>query len=100
MNSRNPINPINTTTTDNRLHTGIGPMTDKILNSILDRVNTDSFREKLSDKIVDPVTQIINDKIRPYVYVSLTMYAIIVILLIIIIYMLYKKKGSLQISTK
>jgi len=74
-----------------KFNTGIGPITDRILNSILDRLATDSFREKLTDKIVDPITNIINQKIKPYVYISVTMYLIVIILLIVIIYLLVKK---------
>lgn len=75
-----------------KFQTGIGPMTDKILNSILDRITSDSFKEKLSDKIVDPVIGLINQKIKPYVYTCLVLYAIIIILLLIIIYLLLNKK--------
>ncbi|AGC01860.1 hypothetical protein H012_gp603 [Acanthamoeba polyphaga moumouvirus] len=74
-----------------KFETGIGPMTDKILNSIFDRITTDGFREKLMDKIVDPITGIINEKIRPYIYLIIIMYIILVILLITIIYLLVKK---------
>ena len=73
--------------------TGIGPTTDKILQTILDRLTTDKFREKLIDKIVDPVTNIINEKIRPYVYVSIGLYSVVIILLLFIIYLLSKKKN-------
>ena len=73
--------------------TGIGPITDKILNSILDRFTSDGFKEKLTDKIVDPITNIINEKIKPYVYVSVGLYFIVIILLIVIIYLLIKKQN-------
>lgn len=75
-----------------RFETGIGPITDKILNSILDRLTTDNFKERLTDKIVDPVTTIINQKIKPYIYTSMALYAILVILLVIIIYLLVTKR--------
>lgn len=74
-----------------RFQTGIGPVTDRILNSILDRLTTDNFKEKLIDKIVDPVTNIINQKIKPYVYMAMILYLILIVLLVIIIYLLVKK---------
>ena len=74
--------------------TGIGPRTDKILNMILDRLTSDKFKEKLSDKIIDPVTNIINEKMKPYVYVSIGLYAIVIVLLFIIIYLLINKKKN------
>lgn len=76
----------------NYFNTGIGPITDKILNVILNRLTSDCFKEKLTDKIVDPITTIINEKIKPYVYVSLGLYGIILIMLIIIIYLSMKNK--------
>lgn len=79
-------------TNSNYINTGIGPTTDKILNVILDRLTSDHFKEKLTDKIVDPITTIINEKIKPYIYVSLGLYSIIIIMLIIIIYLSIKNK--------
>lgn len=74
------------------LETGIGPMTDNILNTILDRVTTGDFKERLTDKIVSPVTNIINKKIQPYIYLAAGSYVLLLILLLIIIYMLMKNK--------
>lgn len=74
-----------------RFETGLGPATDRILNSILDKFATDNFKEKLTDKIVDPIAEIINQKIKPYVYISLGLYGIIVILLLLLIYITIKK---------
>ena len=73
------------------LETGIGPTTDKIINTILDRLTTDKFREKLIDKIVAPVTNVINEKIRPYVYIGIGLYALLIILLVTIIILLISK---------
>lgn len=75
-----------------RVETGIGPMTDNILNSILDKFNTDQFKEKITDKILDPITDIINKKIKPYVHIGIGAYLVIVILLLVIIYLLVAKK--------
>jgi hypothetical protein len=72
------------------IETGIGPMVDNTLNSILDRLTGDNFREKLTNKIVDPVTDIVNQRLKPYVNISLGLYAILIVLLCIIIYLLVR----------
>lgn len=74
-----------------RFATGIGPTTDKILNTLIDRFTSGDFREKLTDRIVDPITNMINDKIRPYIYVCIGLYFIVILLLIVIIWLLIKK---------
>ena len=74
-----------------RFSTGIGPMTDRVLNTLLDRVSSGDFKEKLTDKIVDPITHIINEKVKPYIYVSVIMYFIVILLLIFIIYLIVRK---------
>lgn len=74
-----------------RFSTGIGPRVDKFLNGIIDKISTDEFRENLSNKIVGPITDIVNQKIKPYIYIGIGLYVILLVLLLIIIYMLYKK---------
>lgn len=73
-----------------KLETGMGPSTDKFLNLILDKLAGYDFKDKF--KIFDPITNIVNEKIRPYIYISIGLYFIILILLIIIIYLLIKRK--------
>jgi hypothetical protein len=77
---------------ENKFETGIGPFTDKVLSSIIDKVTGDDFKEILTDKIVDPITIIINKKIRPYLYIGIFLYLIVLVLLVFIIYLLIKKK--------
>jgi len=74
-----------------KIETGIGPITDKILNDILNRLTTDNFKEKLSAKIIEPLTTIINEKIQPYINISIGLYIIVIVLLLIIIYFLIRK---------
>lgn len=73
---------------DIKFQTGIGPMTDRILNTILEMVTADKFKEKITDKVVYPVTEIINDKIKPYIYMAAGLYCVLIVLLIVIIYLL------------
>lgn len=77
-----------------RVETGIGPMTDNILNTILDRITTDNFRGKLTDKIIQPITGMINEKIKPYLYISLLLYSFIVILLFVIILLVMMRRSA------
>lgn len=74
-----------------KLETGIGPFTDGLLVSILDRITSGDFREILIDKIVDPITEIINKKIKPYVYISIVLYSVVIVLMIYIIFLLKKR---------
>ena len=80
------------------LQTGMGPLTDNLLNTVLDRVTSGDFRERLADKIVDPITDVINKKIQPYIYLAAGLYILLVILLLVIIYLLVKKNRSQVIS--
>ena len=75
-----------------KIQTGIGPMTDTLFNNILDKLNNDDFRIVMDERIVVPITNIVNQKVRPYIYISLFMYALVVVLLIIIICMLRKQR--------
>ena len=72
--------------------TGLGPTTDRILNDLFGKLTNDQFREKLTDKIVGPVTGIIGSKVRPYVYVIAGLYIIVIVLLLVIIYLIVTKK--------
>ena len=71
-----------------KFQTGIGPTTDKILNYIIEIVTADAFKEQITHKFFDPMTEMINSKVRPYIYMSIGLYALVIILLLIIIYFL------------
>ena len=70
---------------------GLGPITDKILNGMFDAITNRDFKDKISDKLINPLTQIVNDKIKPYVCMGVFLYSIVFIMLLIIIYLLYTK---------
>jgi len=76
---------------------GFGPITDKMLNAIFNLLTNQSFQEKMSDKLVSPLTIMINNKIKPYVYASLFLYLVIIALLFAIIYLLQKDKNNVYI---
>ena len=78
---------------NNKIETGIGPVTDRLLGTVIDRLANSDFREILTDKIVDPITEVVNRKIRPYIYAGVGLYTVLVVLLAIIIYLLMKKKN-------
>jgi len=90
----NQINPTNKHKENNRFETGIGPFTDKVLGSIINKLTGEDFKEILSDNIVDPITVIVGKKIRPYVYATILLYLIVVLLLIFIIFLLLKRKAK------
>lgn len=75
-----------------QIETGIGPTIDKMLNCLIDRITADNFKDKVTDKFMDPLTKTINEKIQPYVYTSIGLYSIVIILLLIIIYLIIIKK--------
>lgn len=77
-----------------RFSTGVGPITDKIINQAFERVNTTDFKEKINTNIVDPLVQMINQRLQPYIHIGAVLYAIIVILLLVIIYLLISKKNN------
>ena len=76
------------------LETGMGPVTDRILNEFIDGIANDKYRDKINDKVVYPLTTIINQRVQPYVYFSAGLYILIIILLLIIIYILLNKKSK------
>jgi hypothetical protein len=72
--------------------TGMGPVTDKIINDIIQKLSADGVKDQLLYRCIDPVTEIINEKIQPYIYVSIGLYIIVIMLLLIIIYLLIVRK--------
>jgi len=71
----------------NEFTSGMGPMTDRLLNGILDAISKENFSQRF--------TQIVNDRVQPYVYMGMVMYAVIVMLLLVIIYLLYVDKKKI-----
>ena len=65
------------------IETGIGPLTDSVLNSIVMKIKTGILQE--------PFSELINGKIKPYIYICSGLYIIIVVLLIVIMYLVVKK---------
>lgn len=71
-----------------QIDTGIGPITDGILNGIINNITSGNYKDKL-DKLVNPLISLIGDKLKPIVYVILVLYALILVLLIYIIFLHY-----------
>jgi hypothetical protein len=72
--------------------TGIGPFTDSIINACIEKLTCDDVKKKITDDIVAPLIQTINDRLEPYIYIVSTLYVLIVIMLIIIIYLVLTRK--------
>lgn len=63
-----------------RFETGLGPMTDRILNQVATTLS--------SDKVLEPLTSAAKKRVMPYVKIMGIMYIILIVLLLIIIYLL------------
>ena len=82
---------------NSKFQSGIGPTTDKIINYIIEIITADSFREKITNKLVDPVTEMINAKVKPYIYMSIGLYCLVIVLLLIIIYLLISTRNRCRL---
>jgi hypothetical protein len=76
-----------------KFETGMGPITDRILNELINGISIDTYESRINDKLVDPITRIINKRVQPYMYLSAGLYIIIIILLLVIIYMLFSQRS-------
>jgi hypothetical protein len=74
-----------------KVETGIGPITDTILNNCLEKLNSEEFKNKLIEIIYQPALEIALTKFRPYIYLLASLYMIIIILLIIQLIILIRK---------
>lgn len=77
-----------TSKTEKRVETGFGPAADRIIENVLDKLSQSNLGETLANSIIDPVTSIINQKMRPYLLTASLMYALIIFLLVVIILMI------------
>ena len=53
----------------NEFKSGMGPMTDRLLNGILDVISKENFSQRF--------TQIVNDRVQPYVHIGMFMYCLL-----------------------
>jgi len=70
---------------------GLGPVTTNFFRNLLNRLNND-HKNTLTQNLIDPMMDIINQKIKPYIYVSIGMYLLIVLLLVYLIWLILKRK--------
>lgn len=75
------------------VRTGFGPMTDRIVSGLIDGINIEDHKDKIYDKLVEPLTRMINQRMQPYIYYSAGLYLLVIFLLLIIIYILLYKKS-------
>lgn len=71
-----------------KIETGMGPITDKVITDLIEKFSTEGYR----DKIIELITQTLNQKIRPYLYVTTFLFVIILTLILFIIYILLSKR--------
>ena len=74
------------------IKTGIGPITDQLINNIIDKLNKESLREKLNYGVIYPLIDETSNKLKPYFYIGIGMYIFIIILLLVIIKLLINRK--------
>ena len=85
------VNPRDTAEMTSVVNTGLGPATDRVINGIIDKINTPIIKNTVNDKILDPLKVKVVSVIKPYLYVGGLLYIIIIALLLIIIVMLIRK---------
>lgn len=86
------VNPRDLNETTSIINTGLGPTTDRVINNIIDKINTPAVKETVNDKIIDPIKIKVMNVVRPYLYIGGIMYIVIILLLIIVIIMLARHK--------
>jgi uncharacterized membrane protein YukC len=74
------------------IKTGVGPITDKFINDILNKCVTKETKQQLYSNVIEPYIIEVNTKMKKYMYIGLGMYGAIILLLIYIIYILWKGK--------
>lgn len=74
------------------MKSGIGQMTDAIINQIILELNKKETKEKINANILHPMIDKINKKIYPYFLTFSVLIILILIFIIIILYILVKKK--------
>ena len=77
---------------EKKIKTGIGPITDNILNECLKKLSTNEFKMSIIDMFLDPMFSNISNKIQPYLYMISLLYGVIIVLILIIIYLIVTKK--------
>lgn len=75
------------------LKTGIGPFTDSIVNGFIKHLTSEDVKNKIVDRVIEPLIEVVNERMQPYIYLVSTLYMVIVILLIAIIVLLFHKKN-------
>lgn len=71
------------------MDSGLGPMTDGLINGLLEQVNNPKLRDMFYQKLLSPVQQ----QIKKYQLIAISAYFVIVVLLIVIIYLILRKNG-------
>ena len=68
--------------------------TNDILNKVIETFNSKENKDKLSESILDPLIQEINNRLYPYIILIFLMYILILILIITILILLIMNKNN------
>ena len=77
-----------------RLETGVGPVTDRILGNVIDKISSEEFRTNVLSKIVEPVVVVVSNKIKPYLLIAFVLYLVLFVMLIYIIVCVTRMKSK------
>lgn len=72
--------------------TGMGPVTDKMINDLINNCNNRIIKDLITNRLINPLTEIINKKTQPYIHFGIGLYITVIVMLCIIIYLLIAKK--------
>lgn len=76
---------------ENRIETGLGPITDSIVANLIDKITQSNIGEIVTGKIIDQASLTVMKKIRPYVITSIIMYLFLAIMLVAILIIIRKR---------
>lgn len=74
------------------VNTGIGKMTDKLINTCIGEFGKKHNKDKINKFIVNPIIDSITEKFYPYVITVSILYVMILVLIFIIIFLVQRKK--------
>ena len=72
----------------------IGPITNTVINNVVDECNRDETQEQIKCKVIDPLISHIATKLQPYVIGVMCVFIILFILITSILIIIVKSNSS------
>lgn len=76
--------------------TGMGPITDRVINAVADKLSSEDVQKTLTTRVIEPITVVVQEKIRPYLYVGFIFYLVLLILVMVILFMVIRSYKAVQ----